>query len=48
MWRFADSELVYHTEEGLVSRNWLTGNVTVILPTRILVIFPNLLEVDQT
>ena len=38
--RFSDCELVYHIKErGLVSKNYLTGNETVILPTRILVIF---------
>lgn len=36
---FLDSELVYHIEEtGLVSKNYLTGNITVILASRILVI----------
>ena len=40
MWRFVDSELVYHVKErGLVSMNYFTGNKTVILANRILVIF---------
>ena len=46
--RFLDSELVYHIEEtGLVSRNYLTGNITVILPSRILVIVPSGAEPGQ-
>ena len=48
MLRFSDSEFVYHIEEtGLVSRNYLTGNITVILASRILVIVPGGAEPGQ-